>query len=236
MQHVINRGVGQMDIFRSDADRSRFLCLVVEAFRRFGVSLFAYCLMPNHFHLLAAASDVPIETAMHWLETRYAQYFNWRYARSGHVFQDRFKGIPCRDDAYLFELIAYIHLNPVRKGLVDDPGAWPWSSHNEYLGGHPGIVDFASLEVLSGWSPRDMKERYREKVGCDPADLSLEEMVGLAAYFVGVRAGELGEGRWGRAFTRGRRMVLAWATRGGHSLDAVAAALNCSKSALSQLR
>lgn len=234
--HVYDRGVGQMDIFRTDADRSRFLCLVVEAFRRWGTSLVAYCLMGNHFHVVAIVGEVTIERAMHWVLTRYAQYFNWRYERSGHVFQNRFKAIPCRNDRYLFELIAYTHLNPVRAGMTANPEAWPWSSHGEYAGVQAGIVDFARVEAVTGYSREELRKRYAESLGNRPEEQPLDEMVRIAAYFVGVQSDDLASGAWGRPFTRGRRLVLAWGTRAGHTLTEIAGALGCTSGALCHLR
>ena len=89
--------------------------------------------MPNHFHLLLEIVDTPLPTIMHLLLGRYAKYLNWNIGRTGHVFQDRYKALPCLRDQYFRELVRYIHLNPVRAGLVSNPGAWPYSGHREYF-------------------------------------------------------------------------------------------------------
>jgi len=91
-------------------------------------------LMPNHFHLLLETTDRKLSEAMQVLLTRYARYFNRKYQRVGHLFQGRYKAILCQKDTYLLELVRYIHLNPVRAGLAEDPIEWDWSSYAAYLG------------------------------------------------------------------------------------------------------
>jgi hypothetical protein len=90
--------------------------------------------MPNHFHLLIQQQETSISTIMRSLATRYAAHFNRRYHKMGHLFQGRFRGILCDQNPYLLELIRYIHLNPVRAHLVEQPQDWKWSSLPAYLG------------------------------------------------------------------------------------------------------
>jgi hypothetical protein len=98
--------------------------------------------MPNHFHLLVEVGEVPTSRLMQALLTGYARWFNRTHRRRGHVFQGRYKAVMCDRDSYLLELVRYIHLNPVRAGLVRNPAAWKWSGHNEYLGtARPALID-----------------------------------------------------------------------------------------------
>src|SRR6185503_15252840 len=99
-------------------------------------TILAYCLMGNHFHLAMRVGNIPLSRIMHRMLTTYAMAFNFRHDRTGHLFQARYKAILCLDDAYLLGLVRYIHLNPVRAGLVPKPENWPWSSHHLYAAGN----------------------------------------------------------------------------------------------------
>ena len=136
-QHVIVRGVDRCDIFRDDADRSRFLQRLSELLVQTGTECLAWALMTNHVHLLLCPRETLLAPLMRRLLTGYAIYFNRRHGRSGHLFQNRYKSIVCDEEAYLLELVRYIHLNPLRAGLVenlDALGGYSWSGHAVLLG------------------------------------------------------------------------------------------------------
>ena len=119
VHHIICRGIEGRDIFFDDTDRDRFverLGRIVSESRTF---CYSWALIPNHLHLLLKTGGVPISTVMLRLLTGYAVSFNRRHRRVGHLFQNRYKSILCQEDAYLLELVRYIHLNPLRAGLVD---------------------------------------------------------------------------------------------------------------------
>ncbi|OKY73772.1 MAG: transposase [Desulfobulbaceae bacterium DB1] len=132
--HVIFRGNGGQDVFLTEADRYRFCLLLQEGSHRFGYRIHAFCLMGNHIHLALQVGDIPLSRAMHNLSFRYTRWINWRKQRSGHLFQGRYKAILVDGESYLLELVRYIHLNPVRAGLVVDPEEYSWSGHRAYLG------------------------------------------------------------------------------------------------------
>jgi hypothetical protein len=90
--------------------------------------------MTNHIHLALQVSDIPLSRSMQNLSFRYTRWINWRQKRTGHLFQGRYKAVLVDGDSYLLELVRYIHLNPVRAGMVSDPEEYPWSSHRAYLG------------------------------------------------------------------------------------------------------
>jgi putative transposase len=112
--HVSARGNERRDIYRDVSDRRRFLETLEEAVERFGVVIHAYCLMPNHYHLLLQTPRANLTDAAGWLQTTYSIRFNRRHRRSGHLFQGRFKVQLVEADDYARQLIKYIHLNPVR--------------------------------------------------------------------------------------------------------------------------
>ena len=132
--HVTSRGNAQASIFLDDIDRSTFLSILGLTMRRFNVICHAYCLMTNHFHLLLETPDANLSKAMRQFNSVYTQTFNRRHGRVGHVLQGRFKSIVVDREAYLLELCRYIVLNPVRAGMVKEPGKYLWSSYRATAG------------------------------------------------------------------------------------------------------
>ena len=120
LHHIIVRGIERKKIFRDDTDRIKFLERLGSIVSDTKTDCFAWAIIPNHFHLLLRTGATPISSVMRRLLTGYAMYFNRRYHRSGHLFQNRYKSILCQEDAYLLELVRYIHLNPLRAKLVKD--------------------------------------------------------------------------------------------------------------------
>jgi REP element-mobilizing transposase RayT len=118
LHHIIIRGIERRQIFKDDNDRADFLARLEKLLPVTKTSCFAWALIPNHAHFLFRTGNVPIATLMRRLLTGYAVYFNHRHKRSGQLFQNRYKSILCQEDAYLLELVRYIHLNPFRAGLV----------------------------------------------------------------------------------------------------------------------
>lgn len=119
--------------YRDEKDHMAFLKRLRAVKKLQPFRLFAYCLMPNHFHLLVEVGRYPLSSIMQQLLTAYCKYYNFRHERTGHVFQSRFKAILCDRHAYLLELLRYIHLNPVRAGIIERPEQWPYSGHRELL-------------------------------------------------------------------------------------------------------
>jgi putative transposase len=127
--HVYNRAVLKMALFKDHEDYLRFICKMLEVRRHSRVQILAFCLMPNHFHLLLKESaGKNISRFLQRLQGAYAMYFMQKYKHSGRVFQGVFKSKHIKDDAYFDRIIAYIHQNPVRDGLVKTVKDWPFSS------------------------------------------------------------------------------------------------------------
>ncbi|HPA51362.1 MAG TPA: transposase, partial [Thermoanaerobaculia bacterium] len=126
-----------------------------EACGRYGARAFAWCLMPNHIHLALQTGSAPISRLVHDVHSRYAQYFNRRWERSGHLFQGRFQGIIVDREGYLLEVVRYIHRNPVKARLVARPEEFPWSSHGAYLSTGPSwLASGEVLGLLAGGRPK----------------------------------------------------------------------------------
>jgi REP element-mobilizing transposase RayT len=137
LHHVIGRGIEKRRIFRDDADRDDFLDRLARLVEGDALHLFAWALLPNHFHLLCRTNTLPLSVSMHRLLTGYAVNFNKRHRRHGHLFQNRFKSIVCQEERYLKELVRYIHLNPLRCGQVrnlSELAAYPYAGHSALTG------------------------------------------------------------------------------------------------------
>ena len=134
LYHVISRGNGGQEIFFGQEDRFRFYLLLQEGIERYGHRIHAFCLMTNHVHLALQVEDIALSRIIQNLAFRYTRWVNWSQNRTGHLFQGRYKAVLVDADSYLLELTRYIHLNPIRSGIVREPGDYPWSGHRAYLG------------------------------------------------------------------------------------------------------
>lgn len=134
MYHAISRGNEKCNIFVCDKDRRKFLTYLEKAFLRFNIHIHAYCLMNNHYHLFLETTQANLCKCMQFINSSYTTYFNKKCERVGHLFQGRYKAFLVDKDSYLVLLGAYIHLNPVRSGIVKLPEEYPWSSYQYFVG------------------------------------------------------------------------------------------------------
>jgi putative transposase len=132
--HVTLRGNDRQPIFQSDIDRSHLSDLMHEGVRRFNHRVHAFCFMTNHLHFMIQVAESRIGAIVQHFASAYAHYFNKRYERVGHLFENRFKSTLVQDDAYAMQLLRYIHRNPVEANLCDNAADYRWSSHKAYLG------------------------------------------------------------------------------------------------------
>lgn len=148
--HVIARGNRRATIFHEDADWIAYLDRLERYRHRDGVTLHAYVLMTNHVHLLLETGDRPLSRTMQTLQFTYSQYYNRRYDKTGHVFQGRYQAILCDREAYLLELVRYLHLNPARIRTPLSPWTYRWSSHAAYVG-RSSPVQVSTAAVLGSF-------------------------------------------------------------------------------------
>ena len=134
LYHVTSRGDRREPIFIDDGDRLSMLSVVEQAMSRFEAQAPAYCLMGNHYHLVLRTRQANLSRLMRHLNGVTTQDFNRRHGKVGHLFQGRFKAILVDRESYLLEVCRYVELNPVRAGIVAEPGAWPWSSYRSHIG------------------------------------------------------------------------------------------------------
>jgi len=152
--HVINRGNGGQVVFQKDKDYEAFVNLMKEAKLRYAVKIFAYCLMPNHFHLvLMPHQSGDLSKWMQWLLTSHVRRFHKHYGTSGHIWQGRYKSFLIQEDEHLLTVLRYVESNPLRAGLVNSAKNWLWSSHKESI--HRGarlLIDEVPVELPKEWS------------------------------------------------------------------------------------
>ena len=131
--HIMLRGINQQQIFEDSEDFNKFLQVLKDSKAISEFKIFAYCLMGNHIHLLIQEQKEPIEQIMKRIATRFVYWYNVKYQRVGHLFQDRFKSEPVENDPYFLTVLRYIHQNPIKAGLCKKLESYQYSSYNEYL-------------------------------------------------------------------------------------------------------
>ncbi len=137
LHHIMIRGIERRKIFRNDRDREDFLERISRLLPQTETACYAWVLIPNHAHLLLRTGLAPISSVMRRLLTGYAISFNHRHHRHGQLFQNRYKSVVCQEDAYLEELVRYIHLNPVRAGIIpgmEELNGYPYCGHSALIG------------------------------------------------------------------------------------------------------
>lgn len=170
--HVIQRGNNRQAIFSVDADYETLLAMLDEHSRQSKVAIHAYVLMSNHFHLLATPDTAEaIPQMMQAVGRRYVRYFNQRQARSGTLWEGRYKSTLIQTERYLLACMAYIDLNPVRGGLVAEPGDYRWSSYAHYIGRrNDKLVSPHPLYWELGNTPFSREAAYAELVHAGISD------------------------------------------------------------------
>lgn len=164
--HVTARGNEQKAVFKSKSDRIKFLGYLESASVRYNAEIHAYCLMVNHYHLLLETPSGNLPQIMRHINGAYTTYFNTKRARSGHLFQGRYRGILVEKDAYAKELSRYIHLNPVRADMVEKPEDYPWCSYSAYMGKikAPDWLCRGFILAFFGKKTATAQRRYRDFV------------------------------------------------------------------------
>lgn len=153
--HVMLRGNEKKNIFLDEEDKLRFIETVYRMKKEERFYLHAFCLMDNHIHMMLSEGKEDIAKIIKRITVSYVFYFNKKYERTGHLFQDRFKSEVINKDSYLFTLSRYIHQNPVKAGMAKEPGDYRWSSYNGYLGIKEDIYKGLDTSLLLGMFSED---------------------------------------------------------------------------------
>ena len=160
LYHLFSRGNNKEKIFFNNSDKEKFIGNLKRFKKQFKYKLYAYVLMSNHFHLLLQVKKESISKIMQVIMTSYTMYINKKHDRTGHLFSGRFKSIIVDEDEYLLQVIRYIHLNPVKSGLCQNPDQYIWSSFSDYLSFNTSLIDNKKILFLFGNSIKKQKEKF----------------------------------------------------------------------------
>ncbi len=183
--HILSRGNRAEFIFKEDADKEYFLRILQKAVEKYGIELYAYCIMGNHYHLLMGTPYGLLSKVMHTVQSSYGSYQQRERGWIGHVFAGRYKSLCVEKAGYILELSRYIHLNPVRAKIVKDPEEYCWSSYRLYVGKdkRPNWVNTEWLLEEYGKTRQAAQRKYRKFVEAgisNPSPFPTEKVAGQA--------------------------------------------------------
>ncbi|GMQ58692.1 hypothetical protein AN1V17_30870 [Vallitalea sediminicola] len=165
--HIMLRGIDKRNIFLDDEDREKFLNTLLKAKQSGGFSLYAYCLMDNHVHLLIKENE-EIGNSIKRITVSYVQWHNNKYGRTGHLFENRYKSEVVENENYLLKVARYIHQNPVKANIIKSPAIYIWSSYNKYIDKYYGDnVQLDTENILDYFDNIEKYEEYMMKFNTD---------------------------------------------------------------------
>ena len=177
VSHITQRAAGDTPLFLEDNDYLFMLSNLQDISQKRSLDIYAFCLMPNHIHILLRPRETGLHEAMRDLFARYAMMFNRKYERKGHLFGGPYRQAVCLDDSYLLAASLYIHMNPVRGGLVSDPFEYRWASINEYQADNDSS-SFVNSSFVLGLLAQELKKQQdiyskllHDSIGIDADDV-----------------------------------------------------------------
>ena len=171
--HIMLRGINQQQIFEDEEDSFRFLETLSKYKEQCGYEIYAYCLMGNHVHILLKEGKENLTLVLKRIAGSYVYWYNWKYRRSGHLFQDRFKSEPVEDDAYFLTVIRYIHQNPIKAGICGNIDGYKFSSYNEYINKENLVdIDFC-LSIINKEQFIEFNNQFSDDICLDVSDIDL---------------------------------------------------------------
>lgn len=162
--HIMLRGINKQVIFEDEEDNIKFLETLKKYKAISGYKIFAYCLMSNHVHLLLKVEKEDIDLIIKRIASSYVYWYNWKYKRNGHLFQDRFKSEPVENDSYFLTVVRYIHQNPLKAGVCKSIDGYNFSSYNEYVKKADLVDTDFCLGIIDKEQFLDFNNEYNEDV------------------------------------------------------------------------
>ncbi len=148
--HIILRAVNQHIIFEEDSDYQKFLFVLMDCKKKYDIDIYAYCLMNNHIHIMLNASNDELPRIFQSIGSKFVHWYNTKYSRSGHLFQDRFHSTAIENDRAFLAALAYIHNNPVKANMCRSASEYRWSSNNAFYGAKNPLVNVEFAYTIAG--------------------------------------------------------------------------------------
>ena len=172
--HVMSRG-NNGEYVLTEEEKPEYTRLIEKYKERYRFKIYAYCIMDNHVHFLLETGEIPLSKIMQGIQQSFTQYYNKKHNRTGHVFQQRYKAELCDKERYLWQLIKYIHYNPVKAGIKQGLD-YKWSSHRSYVAGiNDSLVDVSLILNMLAANPSEAQTQYRDFMNIEPDITSIEE-------------------------------------------------------------
>ena len=175
LYHIYFRGINKQNLFEENGDYQKFLEIVYDSKCEKNFKIYAYCLMTNHVHLFIHENETgDIKKIMHQILTRYVGWYNFKYTRDGALISNRYKSEPIESETYYLNLLRYIHQNPIKAGIINAIGNYPWSSYDDYINNH-GITDieeFLCMFSEDRVSAVEMFKEFHEEMETENFDVS----------------------------------------------------------------
>lgn len=171
--HLMLRGINKQNIFEDDEDRQKLIETIVLYKGISKYELYGYCLMDNHIHILMKENEETVSQIVKRISSRYVYWYNQKYERCGHLFQERFKSEPVETDAYFIMVLRYIHQNPIKAGIIKGIEEYMWSSYHEYL----AIREIVDIDFALGLYSDDKnraQQLLKEYTKAENTDICLE--------------------------------------------------------------
>lgn len=174
--HIILRGINRQTIFEDKEDAEKFLQTIKDCKMKSGYKLYGYCSMGNHIHLLIKEEKEDLGIIMRRIGARYVYWYNWKYNRYGHLFQDRYKSEVVENESYFLTVLRYIHQNPLKAGLVKDIKEYRWSSYSEFIEKNI-IVDIDFVLDLFNKDRKKAVDNFKtfHEISCNDNCLDIED-------------------------------------------------------------
>lgn len=171
--HIMIRGINRQMIFEDDDDCVKFGSALLKAKEKSGFKIYGYCLMGNHVHLLLHEGNESISMAMQRMCSSFVYWYNWKYDRYGHLFQERYKSEVVENESYLITVLRYIHQNPIKAGITDSIEGYKWSSYHEYIY-NPSIIDTELILELFATEKEEARKQFKKYMKESNEDICLD--------------------------------------------------------------